>query len=118
MGLKGAIDGLGLVVSFDGSSADIAYEDLLATGDDVEPDVAVDDSDIIGLAFTSGTTGLPQGVLQSQGMLTAMIAARQVQYHVRDHDFRYGASPLFPTSRQEMLLHHHTPSTPPPLLPN
>src|SRR3546814_4917059 len=47
MGLKGAIDGLGLVVSFDGSSADIAYEDLLATGDDVEPDVAVDDSDLI-----------------------------------------------------------------------
>src|SRR3546814_2290491 len=95
LGLKGAIDGLGLVVSFDGSSADIAYEDLLATGDDVEPDVAVDDSDIIGLAFTSGTTGLPKGVLQSQGMLKAMIAARQVQYDVRDDDFRYGASPMF-----------------------
>src|SRR3546814_13893593 len=67
MGLKGAIDGLGLVVSFDGSSADIAYEDLLATGDDVEPDVAVDDSDILGLAFTRGPTGLPKGVLPAQG---------------------------------------------------
>ncbi|HEY9555679.1 MAG TPA: AMP-binding protein [Acidimicrobiales bacterium] len=117
MGLKGAIDGLGLVVSFDGSSADIAYEDLLATGDDVEPDVAVDDSDIIGLAFTSGTTGLPKGVLQSQGMLKAMIAARQVQYDVRDDDFRYGASPMFHIAGQVMLLSHLTRGIPSLVLP-
>src|SRR3546814_9440284 len=61
MGLKGAIDGLGLVVPFAGSRADIAYEDLLATGDDVEPDVAVDDPVDLGLAFPSGTPGLPTG---------------------------------------------------------
>src|SRR3546814_13428558 len=94
MGLKGAIDGLGLVVSFDGSSADIAYEDLLAKGDDVEPDVAVADSDITGLAFTSGTTGLPQAVLPPHGMLTPLIARRQVQYDDRDVDFPTTPSPL------------------------
>jgi acyl-CoA synthetase (AMP-forming)/AMP-acid ligase II len=34
--------------------------------------VEVDDEDVLALAFTSGTTGLPKGVLQSQRMINAL----------------------------------------------
>lgn len=115
--LKAAIEPLQLVVSFDGTSADVAYEDLVASGDDVEPDVDIDDADIIGLAFTSGTTGLPKGVLQSQGMIKAMIVARQVQYDLRDDDFRYGASPMFHIAGQVMLFSHLARGVPSLVLP-
>src|SRR3546814_8840784 len=50
-------------------------------------------------------------------MLKAMIAARQVQYDVRDDDFRYGASPMFHIAGQVMLLSHLTRGIPSLVLP-
>jgi feruloyl-CoA synthase len=38
-----------------------SYEPLLAGGVAEEPDVAVDESDLYSIRFTSGTTGLPKG---------------------------------------------------------
>jgi acyl-CoA synthetase (AMP-forming)/AMP-acid ligase II len=109
------------VVSLDGDGSaagvDVGYAEFLAAGTDTEPDVRVEDDDILGLAFTSGTTGLPKGVLQSQGMLKAMVASRHLQYDIRDDDFRYGASPLFHIAGQVMLISQLARGIPNLLLP-
>lgn len=115
--LRDQVPSLRLVASLDGDRSGIAFEELLAQGADVEPDVAIADDEIVGLAFTSGTTGLPKGVLQSQGMIKAMVAARQVQYDIRDDDFRYGSSPMFHIAGQVMLFGHLMRGVPSLVLP-
>lgn len=54
------VEGITLLSSFeqtDAQNGPIGYEELLASGSDIEPDVPVSDDDVLGLAFTSGTTG-------------------------------------------------------------
>jgi acyl-CoA synthetase (AMP-forming)/AMP-acid ligase II len=79
----------------DSHSGASQYEDLLAAGSEAEPPVAASDDDIIGLAFTSGTTGLPKGVLQSQRMMKAIITEQVIEYRLRPDDVRYAAAPAF-----------------------
>lgn len=76
-------------------SLDQVYEDLLATGADIEPEVASGDDDVIGLAFTSGTTGLPKGVIQSQRMMKEIINVSIIETRVRPDDVRYCAAPAY-----------------------
>ena len=83
-----------LRVAFDGDDA-ACYERFLAAGHDSEPPVVSVDSDTIGLAFTSGTTGLPKGVVQSQRMMKAIITGQIADYDFRTDDFRYVAAPTF-----------------------
>lgn len=117
--VRAALPDLRQVVCFQGPdpAADTAYEELLALGVDVDPDVRVGDDDVVALAFTSGTTGLPKGVLQSQGMLKAMVSTRHQQYDLQDHDVRYGASPMFHIAGQMMLYGHVVRGIPSLVLP-
>ncbi|MCW2504162.1 MAG: hypothetical protein JWO79_2446 [Actinomycetia bacterium] len=71
------------------------FDALLETGTDVEPPVVATDRDLIGLAFTSGTTGLPKGVLQSQRMMKAIVNAQIIDYFAQPDDVRYCAAPTF-----------------------
>lgn len=100
-----AIEGIHTLVGLDGDDLE-AYEDLLASGDDVEPDVVVHDTDIVGLAFTSGTTGLPKGVLQSHGMIKALMSMQDNEYEYLPGEFRYTASPAFHIAGQALVLDH------------
>jgi acyl-CoA synthetase (AMP-forming)/AMP-acid ligase II len=80
---------------FDGTGPADSYEHFLTEGQDIEPPVVSADTDTIGLAFTSGTTGLPKGVVQSQRMMKAIITAHVTGYELRSEDFRYVAAPAF-----------------------
>ncbi len=71
------------------------FDRLVASGDDVEPAVVCTDRDTIALAFTSGTTGLPKGVVQSQRMLKNITYASIVEYRAQPDDVRYCAAPTF-----------------------
>jgi acyl-CoA synthetase (AMP-forming)/AMP-acid ligase II len=83
-------------LTFDGlDGQDGDYERLIATGRQVEPDVVCDDEDILALAFTSGTTGLPKGVIQSQRMMKSITQSCAVDYLASRDDVRYCAAPTF-----------------------
>lgn len=72
-----------------------SFEDLLASGRPEEPPRRAGEEDIFGLAFTSGTTGLPKGVLQSQRMIKAMTLNGILEYRLQPGDIRYAAAPLY-----------------------
>lgn len=80
------------------------YEELLATGVEVEPPVVAHDRDLIGVAFTSGTTGLPKGVLQSQRMIKSIVNSQILEYRMLPGEVRYTAAPAFHISGICQLL--------------
>lgn len=71
------------------------YESLVEEGADVEPDPLVNDEDIVGLAFTSGTTALPKGVLHSQRMIKHLVTQVVMERRLPDAAFHYSAAPLY-----------------------
>lgn len=96
-----------LSVLFDGHAERFsAYEDLVIGGQDVEPDIRIGDDDIVGLAFTSGTTGKPKGVLQSQRMIKNLVTAITLDYEIQPDEFRYSSSPMFHIGGQSPVLMH------------
>jgi len=72
------------------------YEAFLAGGPDGGelPAVATDD-DIVSISFTSGTTGTPKGVLQSQRMVKAITGSGVAEIGVRPGDWLMSVAPLF-----------------------
>jgi fatty-acyl-CoA synthase len=99
------LTGIAFLSSLDGTDL-VPLADLLAEGTDAEPAVTIDDEDVLALAFTSGTTGLPKGVLQSQRMVTALSLQMSVDYQIMLDEFRYTASPTFHIAGQAMILMH------------
>ncbi len=97
--------GVTLISTFDDGEF-TPYEQLIAAGRDVEPAVEIDDEDIVGLAFTSGTTGSPKGVLQSQRMLKNLVTAITLDYEIQPDEFRYSSSPMFHIGGQSPVLMH------------
>lgn len=71
------------------------YEELLGSGSSNLADPGIGREDIALVAFTSGTTGTPKGVLQSHGMLVNRILSSLLEYGIREREHRYCASPLF-----------------------
>jgi acyl-CoA synthetase (AMP-forming)/AMP-acid ligase II len=94
-----------LRVNFDAPGTDSSsYESFLATGAPVEPPNDVPDDELFGLAFTSGTTGLPKGVLQSRRMMKNMVMSGLAEFPMGPGDLRYSASPMFHVTGINMVL--------------
>jgi len=53
------------------------------------------DEDILALPLTSGTTGTPKGVLQSQRMIKAVTMQGVVELRLMPDDFAYSGAPMF-----------------------
>ncbi len=99
------LTGIELMGSLDGEDL-VPFAGLLAEGTDAEPAVEVADDDVLALAFTSGTTGLPKGVLQSQRMINALALNMSIDYEIMADEFRYTASPTFHIAGQAMIAMH------------
>jgi fatty-acyl-CoA synthase len=91
-GLREVLEPPALLALYGGEPS---YEALLDGQSTAEPDIDLDPEAPLSLAFTSGTTGLPKAVVQSQRMLTAMVTACVIDYEIARNEFRYSASPMF-----------------------
>ncbi|NKQ51649.1 long-chain fatty acid--CoA ligase [Amycolatopsis sp. K13G38] len=96
-GMVRALDvpGLKAVISYDSTAGDESYERLVAEGEDEEIDTPVADDELVCLAFTSGTTALPKGVMHSQRMAKHMVMQCIVERRMTNLSFHYSAAPLF-----------------------
>ena len=96
-----------LVGWLDGArDGETSYADLIASvpdsGELVSPAA---DEDILSLALTSGTTGVPKGVLQSQRMIRATTTSGEVELGLQPDDLIYSGAPLFHISGIGHLLY-------------
>jgi acyl-CoA synthetase (AMP-forming)/AMP-acid ligase II len=73
-----------------------SYESLLAgAGDDRDFSAGAHGEDLVMIAFTSGTTGIPKGVMQSERMLRNISLSGIRETRLRPGGLRYSGAPLF-----------------------
>jgi acyl-CoA synthetase (AMP-forming)/AMP-acid ligase II len=72
--------------------------------DGTHPGLELDPEDILGLAFTSGTSGKGKQVLQSARMLTSLVTTRLISDPPRRGELWYSGSPMFHISGVAALM--------------
>ncbi|KAF8704476.1 hypothetical protein HU200_031429 [Digitaria exilis] len=90
-----------VVVTGDGAEGCVSFSDLLAGDDSSElPEVAIDvANDVVALPYSSGTTGLPKGVMLShRGLVTSVaqiVDGDNPNLHLREDDVVLCVLPMF-----------------------
>ncbi len=73
----------------------IAYEKLLQSAFPEDPDIKVHEDDLVGLFYTSGTTGNPKGVMLTHKNLMMNAYHAQIAFEFRDERTYLHAAPMF-----------------------
>jgi acyl-CoA synthetase (AMP-forming)/AMP-acid ligase II len=95
-----------LTVCLDGwLSGGVSLGDLIAESDMSTMAAATADSDVLSWLLTSGTTGTPRIVAQSQRMIKADIVKGAVEHGFRPDECLYSGSPLFHVAGMGWLLY-------------
>ena len=71
------------------------YETVLAAASDEEPDSGAGDGDLLFIMYTSGTTGLPKGVMHSHDTTMAALVTASATAEMRKGDRYLICLPLF-----------------------
>lgn len=100
-------DRLRLVASFDETSTgEHTYAQLIESSpSSAELESVAQEEDILSLSLTSGTTGAPKGVLQSQRMIRALVVSGALELGLDPSDLIYSGAPLFHISGIGHLLY-------------
>jgi acyl-CoA synthetase (AMP-forming)/AMP-acid ligase II len=79
-----------------GSCPVTAYKTLLAGGDDAFPEVQIKPNDVVAIPYSSGTSGLPKGVMLTHANLVAQLQQLQaVHLTLTNEDTLIGVLPFF-----------------------
>jgi carnitine-CoA ligase len=97
--VRGAVDGTGIapwLIRLDGADADApSLDDVLAAAPPAKPLEAGGPDDTCVIVYTSGTTGLPKGVMHSQRNMIAAGEAFVERVHLQDDDRVMIVLPMF-----------------------
>ncbi|MEE9505655.1 MAG: AMP-binding protein, partial [Thermoplasmata archaeon] len=87
----------GRFVCLNGEPAEgyLDYEELLGGGGEEEPAVEIKNEDTWVILYTSGTTGVPKGVVRSHASYTAFCLINEVEFGFRHGDYGLIVMPLF-----------------------
>ncbi|MGD9809511.1 MAG: class I adenylate-forming enzyme family protein [Deferribacterales bacterium] len=78
------------------SEVELGYEQFLANGAEVEPDIEVSNDDLCRIQFTGGTTGIPKGVMHTheQDALTMLSLLTQTKIGTVPDEVVMAQSPM------------------------
>jgi long-chain acyl-CoA synthetase len=79
------------------------YEDLIKDASSADPEVQVDEDEMMILMYTGGTTGLPKGVMLSHRNLLSAMYGLIIAYSFTRHDIECFILPLFHISLWPVL---------------
>jgi acyl-CoA synthetase (AMP-forming)/AMP-acid ligase II len=89
----------------DGDGGPTEFDDLIGGGRSEGRRALAHGEDIVSIAFTSGTTGMPKGVLQSERMVRHIVYSGIREIRIRAGGFRYSGAPLFHISGIGSILY-------------
>jgi acyl-CoA synthetase (AMP-forming)/AMP-acid ligase II len=73
----------------------IQYDDFIKDNQDTEPEVDIDCKDPWIILYTSGTTGIPKGVVRSHESYIAFFLINAVDFGFNEHDVCLNVMPLY-----------------------
>ncbi len=71
------------------------YEEFIENSSDDEPDIQIDCKDTWIILYTSGTTGVPKGVVRSHESYIAFFFINSVDFGFNEHDVCLNVMPLY-----------------------
>jgi len=86
---------LAATLSVDGATIGTSYEDAIAGASDVDPRVEVDEHDPFCIAYTSGTTGKPKGVLISHRSRSLTFYASALEWNLGPGKTTIAVAPMY-----------------------
>lgn len=94
--LRARLPGVKNFVCLEGSAPDMAtYDDWLTSYSGEEPDIRVDEGDLVSIIYTSGTTGTPRGAVYTQGCFTEDTRNLIIDMGLQAGDKHIQITPLF-----------------------
>ncbi len=73
----------------------IEYEEFIKNSSDNEPDIDIDCKDTWMILYTSGTTGIPKGVVRSHESYIAFFLINSIDFGFNEHDVCLNVMPLY-----------------------
>src|SRR6185369_13477439 len=95
-----------IFMSDDAREGYLCYEELLAAESPELEAPAVDDGDLLGLFYTSGTTAEPKGVMLTHSNMLSNIKHSKQAYRYLPEDIYLHAAPMFHLADGSALFSH------------
>lgn len=82
------------------------YEEIIIENDPSEPDVAIEEDDVISIFFTGGTTGKPKGAMRTHRHLVSDAVARVIELKVEYDDRPLISFPMYHVACEDNIVGH------------
>lgn len=84
----------------------LSYEELIARGEDREPDVSIHEDDVCSMIFTAGTTGKPKGALRTHRHLVMNAIAGVIELKVDYEESVLITFPMYHVAGEDNIVRH------------
>lgn len=103
--LKKSLETVNHYIVIDGPG-ELSYEDLLMGASELQPAVQIDEDDPVYIVYTSGTTGLPRGVILTHRGQYQVANALALEMGLRKDDTTLDMMPLYHTGGHAVAQAH------------
>ena len=83
----------------------LVYSDLVEQGRPEEPEVSISDSDVMTIVLTSGTTGLPKGVMRTHRHNLISLMTSTIEFGIKEDDRALLPLPFYHIIFEENMRH-------------